>query len=102
MTADQRQKLMDRRSTLEQTRDSDAGAWQRRLDDAGKRLAEAQAAEANKAHISAQNQVRQDLIAKELSGLEKERIPMARTDQVRRIASRWYGSKPELETEAQA
>lgn len=102
MTADQRQKLTDRRSSLEQTRDSDAGAWQRRLDEAGKRLAEAQSAEANKANTSAENQVRQDQIAKELSDLEKERIPMARTDQVRRIASRWYGSKPELVTERQA
>ncbi|MER9893789.1 hypothetical protein NKJ40_17225 [Mesorhizobium sp. M0119] len=102
MTTDQRQKLVDRRSSLEQTRDSDAAAWQRRLDEAGKRLADAQAAEANKANTSAQNQVRQDQIAKALSALAKERIPMARTDQVRRIASRWYGSKPELVTEAQA
>ncbi|MER8613096.1 hypothetical protein [Mesorhizobium sp. M1216] len=64
------------------------------MDEAGKRLADAQAAEANKANTSAQNQVRQDQIAKDLSALAKERIPMARTDQVRRIASRWYGSKP--------
>ncbi|WP_371011716.1 hypothetical protein [Mesorhizobium sp. RCC_202] len=102
MTADQRQKLTDRRSNLEQIRDADAASWQKRLDEAGKRLADAQGAEANKATLAAQNQVRQDQIAKELAALEKERIPMARTDQVRRIAARWYGAKPEQVTPEQA
>lgn len=102
MTADQRQVLQSRRSDLEKTLDAITADWERRLDQARETLSAAQTAEASKASTLAANQARRDEIAKQLSELEKKRIPLARTDQIRRIAARWYGEKPEEVSEPQA
>ena len=100
MTAEQRQKLADQVEQLELP--STAADWQVRRDHARARWAHAQEAEANKAKTSADNQIRRDEIAKQIGELEKQRIATARTDQIRRIAGRWYGLKPEETSESQA
>lgn len=102
MTEVQRQRLTDLRSELDKRYNDTAAAWQGRMDDARSRWAQAQAAEASEATTAAANQNRQDQIARQIAELEKQRIPLARTDQVRRIAGRWYGVKPEDVTESQA
>ena len=100
MTAEQRQKLADQVEQLELP--STAADWQVRRDHARARWAHAQEAEANKAKTSADNQIRRDEIAKQIGELEKQRKATARTDQIRRIAGRWYGLKPEETSESQA
>lgn len=102
MTAEQRQKLADQVEQLELRYSSTAADWQVRRDHARARWAHAQEAEANKAKTSADNQIRRDEIAKQIGELEKQRIATARTDQIRRIAGRWYGLKPEETSESQA
>lgn len=102
MTDDQRQVLQNRRNDLEKSLDATSADWERRLDQARETLSAAQTAEASKAKTLAANQTRRDEIAKQLSALEKKRIPLARTDQIRRIAARWYGVKPEEVSEPQA
>ena len=102
MTAAQRNKLTDQKDGLERLYASTASDWQARKDDARERWAHAQEAEANEARTAAANQLRQDAIAKQIVADEKQRIPIARTDQVRRIAGRWYGVKPEEVSESQA
>jgi len=102
MTDEQRQVLQNRRSDLEKSLDAISADWERRLDQARESLSAAQTAEASKASALARNQARRDEIAKQLSEFEKKRIPLARTDQIRRIAARWYGEKPEEVSEPQA
>ncbi|SUU90727.1 hypothetical protein EDC40_101193 [Aminobacter aminovorans] len=102
MTAAQRNKLTDQKDGLERLYASTASDWQARKDDARERWAHAQEAEANEARTAAANQLRQDAIATQIVADEKQRIPIARTDQVRRIAGRWYGVKPEEVSESQA
>ena len=99
--SDQRQDLFSRRKLFEQQLVSSSEKWRARLDDVQSRIASAQGSEAQEANTAAENQARRDAINKEISKLENERIPLARTDQVRRIASRWYGNKPEEVTEDQ-
>jgi hypothetical protein len=102
MTVEQKQVLQNRRSDLEKSLDATSASWETRLDQARTTLAAAQANEADQDQVFAANQSRRDQIAKELGALEKKRIPLARTDQIRRIAARWYGEKPEEVSEAQA
>ncbi|ESY59976.1 hypothetical protein X742_34840 [Mesorhizobium sp. LNHC232B00] len=102
MTADQKQVLQNRRSDLEKSLDATSADWEQRLNQARSTLASAQSAEASQDKVLAANQARRDEIATQLNGLEKKRIPLARTDQIRRIAARWYGEKPEEVSEAQA
>jgi hypothetical protein len=99
---DEQRALLERRKKLEESLDSTSGSWDRRIDAASKRLEEALATAETEAKKLSGNQDRRDEIAKEISTLEKERIPMARTDQVRRIAGRWYGKRPEEVTEPEA
>ncbi|TPK92214.1 hypothetical protein FJ934_21185 [Mesorhizobium sp. B2-4-12] len=102
MTDEQKQVLQNRHTDLEKSLDEISADWERRLSQAREDLSAAQTAEATEAKLLAANQSRRDEIAKQLSDLEKRRIPLARTDQIRRIAARWYGEKPEQVSEAEA
>lgn len=102
MTDQQRQVLQDRRADLEKSLDEISADWERRLAQAREDLSAAQSAEAAEGKVISANQSRRDEIAKQLSDLEKKRIPLARTDQIRRIAARWYGEKPEQVSEPEA
>jgi hypothetical protein len=87
--------LETRRSELVHSLARSDEKWNRQQDDARSALSAAQAAKASEAETIAANRARQDQIAKELAAIEAVRIPMARTDQVRRLASRFYGKEPE-------
>ncbi|SIT58829.1 conserved membrane hypothetical protein [Mesorhizobium prunaredense] len=102
MTPQDKQRLEARRNDLEKLYDGTAADWDRKLDEARTALAAAQEAATRKSETLANNQQRQDAIAAELSRLETERLPLARNDQIRRLAARWYGVKPEDVTDAQA
>lgn len=102
MTLQDKQRLEARRNDLEKLYDGTAADWDRKLDEARTALAAAQEAATRKSETLAKNQQRQEAIATELSRLETERLPVARNDQIRRLAARWYGLKPEDVTDAQA
>lgn len=102
MTQEDKQRLEARRNDLEKLYDDTAADWDRKLDEARTALAAAQEAATRKSETLAKNQQRQEAIATELSRLETERLPVARNDQIRRLAARWYGVKPEDVTDAQA
>lgn len=102
MTPEDKQRLEARRNDLEKLYDGTAADWDRKLDEARTGLAAAQEAATRKSETLAKNQQRQEAIATELSRLETERLPVARNDQIRRLAARWYGVKPEDVTEPQA
>ncbi|PZV39018.1 hypothetical protein B5V02_03005 [Mesorhizobium kowhaii] len=102
MTPQDKQRLEARRNDLEKLYDGTAADWDRKLDEARTGLAAAQEAATRKSETLAKNQQRQEAIATELSRLETERLPVARNDQIRRLAARWYGVKPEDVTEPQA
>ncbi|WP_155922489.1 hypothetical protein [Mesorhizobium sp. L103C131B0] len=102
MTLQDKQRLEARRNDLEKLYDATAADWDRKLDEARTALAAAQEAATRKSETLAKNQQRQEAIATELSRLETERLPVARNDQIRRLAARWYGLKPEDVSEAQA
>lgn len=102
MTLQDKQRLEARRNDLEKLYDGTAADWDRKLDEARTALAAAQEAATRKSETLAKYQQRQEAIATELSRLETERLPVARNDQIRRLAARWYGLKPEDVTDAQA
>ncbi|TIT18727.1 MAG: hypothetical protein E5W70_28115 [Mesorhizobium sp.] len=102
MTPQDKQRLEARRNDLEKLYDGTAADWDRKLDEARTALAAAQEAAARKSETLAKNQQRQEAIATELNRLETERLPVARNDQIRRLAARWYGVKPEDVTDPQA
>lgn len=102
MTLEDKQRLEARRNDLEKLYDGTAADWDRKLDEARTALATAQEAATRKSETLATNQQRQEAIATELSRLETERLPVARNDQIRRLAARWYGLKPEDVSDAQA
>ncbi|WP_292451456.1 hypothetical protein [Mesorhizobium sp.] len=102
MTDEQKQVLQNRRVDLEKSLDEISADWERRLSQAREDLSAAQTAEASEGKVLATNRARRDEIAKQLNELEKRRIPLARTDQIRRIAARWYGEKPEQVSESEA
>lgn len=99
---DEQRAQIERRKKLEAELDATSAAWQRRIDTASKRLEEALATSEGEAKKLSANQDRRDEIEKQIVPLQRERIEVARTDQVRRIAGRWYGKKPEEVTEAEA
>lgn len=100
--SDEQRAQIERRKKLEAELDATSAGWQRRIDTASKRLEEALATSEGEAKKLSANQDRRDEIEKLIVPLQKERIEVARTDQVRRIAGRWYGKKPEEVTEAEA
>ncbi|RWA62920.1 hypothetical protein [Mesorhizobium sp.] len=102
MTQEDKQRLEARRNDLEKIYDDTAADWNRKLDDARTALAAAQVSATRKAETLAKNRQRQDAIATDLSQQERERMSIARNDQIRRLAARWYGVKAEDVTEAQA
>ncbi|AMX98850.1 hypothetical protein AB0V79_25470 [Mesorhizobium ciceri] len=102
MTLQDKQRLEGRRNDLEKLYDGTAADWDRKLDEARTALAAAQEGATRKSETLAKNQQRQEAIATELSRLETERLPVARNDQIRRLAARWYGLKPEDVSDAQA
>lgn len=102
MTPQDKQRLEARRNDLEKLYDGTAADWDGKLDEARAALAAAQEAATRKSETLAKNQQRQEAIATELNRLETERLPIARNDQIRRLAARWYGVKPEDVTDPQA
>jgi hypothetical protein len=75
--------------------------WETVLAAAREQFLTAQTQEANKQAIIADRRARLDTLSQEVSAMEKQRIPLARTDQVRRIAARVYGGLPENVTDQQ-
>jgi hypothetical protein len=74
----------------------------KRKADAQQQIADAQSRQRARADTTEAATQRSQEIETELSALEKQRIQNARTDQIRRIASRVYGVKPEQVNEEQA
>ena len=91
----EREKLEARREDLKNRLATSDKDWAERRDAAGKQVEDALGLQSNKAGQVLDQQRRMDEIATELAELGSQRIEDARTDQVRRIASRIYGSKPE-------
>ena len=77
--------------------------WQSRLDVARGQVATAQDdIDAGEGAAAADQQQKKAAISEALKGLNTAKIDAARSDQVRRIAARFYGSKPEEVTNEQA
>ncbi len=76
--------------------------WDGQIDDAQQRLADAQTAQVNKDAVTNDNLKQQEMLNQEINKLEGDRIPIARADQIRRIAGRFFGVKPEDVSEDQA
>lgn len=76
--------------------------WSKQIDAARERLAKAQELEANGASAVAENQKRQDAIARQVAAIDQKYIPLAREDQVRRIAGKLFGKDPEDVTSEEA
>ena len=91
----ERQKLESRREDIRARFATSDRDWSERRDAAGKQVEDALRLQSNKVGKVLDQQRRMDDLARELSGLDTRRIEDARTDQVRRIASRIYGSRPE-------
>lgn len=102
MTEDERSSLQKRRVTLVARLDQVTTNWNKQVDDARQRLADAQLANDQREVTNSENLARQTEISQAIADLEGERIPMARGDQIRRIAGRFFGLKPEDVTEDQA
>jgi hypothetical protein len=95
MSPTERQKLESQRDDLKtRLRDVD-NAWAERRESASRQVEEVLGLQNNKATETGDQQRRVDEISDQLSRLETLRIEDARTDQVRRIAARIYGLKPE-------
>ena len=99
---EEKAKLTARLSKLQEQYDNSSKNWDAQLDAARNRLSAARDQASNRDQIVAKNKSRQDEISKELSDTEAKRITEARLNQVRRIASRIYGTKPEAVTDEQA
>ncbi len=102
MGVEQRQTIERRRDAIIQTFAKVNQKWGERLEQARSQLATAQNNEFTEGRRVSEGRERQGNISKELSQIESDRIPMARTDQVRRIAARVYGTNPEEVTVEQA
>ncbi len=95
MPAAQREALSKDLKGLQESLAAGAASWDASLAAAQERLADAQSSERDEANALADGQTRLREIASEQTRLEAQRIPMARLDQVRRIASKLFGVKPE-------
>ena len=76
--------------------------WSEQLQKARERLSQAQATAASQDAEIAKDQERQSQIGSELASLDGKRIILAGDDQVRRLAGRIYGVKPEEVKDEQA
>jgi hypothetical protein len=102
MSPSERESLEAKRDALRANRDAPDKSWEIRRDTASKQVEEALQLQAKQASFIAEAQKRKDEISGKLSELESQRIHDARTDQVRRIAARFYGTKAENVTSQQA
>ena len=102
MSPEERQRLESLHGDLANRLADVDKAWADRRVSASRQVEDALALQENKASSTVEQQKRIDEIASQLSGLETRRIEDARTDQVRRIAARIYGLKPENVTVDQA
>lgn len=102
MSLADRQRLESKRDELRGRRDELDKVWAGRREAASKQVEEALNLQAKQDSFLADAEKRKDEISGQLSDLEKQRIEDARTDQVRRIAARVYGTKPEAVTPEQA
>ena len=102
MSAAEQQRIQSNRDELKARRNESDRAWEQRLEAASAQVEEALKLQANQDAFLADAQKRKDEISNQLSELETRRIEDARTDQVRRIAARVYGTKPETVTTEQA
>jgi hypothetical protein len=90
-----RTRVETRRSELEKQLVSLEAQWAPRLAAARDALANAQDTSAGKQSEIEKARKELDGVGVALAELEQERIPMARNDQVRRLAGRIYGERPE-------
>jgi hypothetical protein len=90
-----RTRIDTRRRELEGQLGSLETQWAPRLDAAREALASAQSTAAGKQSDLEKARKELDGVGIALAELEQERIPMARNDQVRRLAGRIYGARPE-------
>ena len=102
MSPEERQRLESLHGELAKRLADVEREWADRRVSASHQVEDALALQENKASSTVEQQKRIDEIASQLSGLETRRIEDARTDQVRRIAARIYGVKPENVTVDQA
>ena len=102
MSPEERQRLESLHGELANRLADVDKAWADRRVSASRQVEDALALQENMASSTVEQQKRIDEIASQLSGLETRRIEDARTDQVRRIAARIYGLKPESVTVDQA
>jgi hypothetical protein len=84
-----------RRDALRKELDDSRAKWAKNLDTANQALADAQDQAKNAAAVVAQDRAKQAEISSETSKINDEFIPLARTDQFRRIAARIFGGNPE-------
>lgn len=96
-----RNRIDTRRRELEQKIRNLEVSWAPRLETARAALANAQETAAGKQTETEKARRQLDEVGIELAQLEQERIPMARNDQVRRLAGRIYGERPESVTTEQ-
>ncbi len=102
MTDADRTGLVQHRVELMARLDQVSKSWNSQIDGAQQRLADANSAQVNKDAGISDNLKQQETLTKEIAKLDGERIPMARSDQIRRIAGRFFGVKPEDVSEDQA
>ena len=102
MTAAQRQQLTSRRDELRQKQNQIDRDWEDRKAVARRQFEEAQSTEAGKQKVSQSEQLSKNELSAKLTSIENERVELARTDQIRRIAARLYGVRPETVSDDQA
>jgi hypothetical protein len=90
-----RARVESRRKELERQLAALEAQWAPRLDAAREALASSQTTAAGKQYDIEKVRKELDGVGVSLAELEQERIPMARNDQVRRLAGRIYGARPE-------
>jgi hypothetical protein len=102
MSPTERQRLESKREELKNRQDESDRSWEKRKEVASAQVEQVLNVQANQDTFLAEAQKRKDDLSSQMSDLEKQRIENARTDQVRRIAARVYGTKPESVTTEQA
>lgn len=98
----ERRQLEARRDELQRRLDSETTEWANRQSDARRQLTLAQDSEAGKRAQIQESEAKRSANAARLADLEARRIELARTDQIRRIAARVYGVRPETVSDDQA
>ena len=102
MASAEKQQLDNRRDELKSKLAAIDSEWEEKRTNARKAINDAQSAEADRRIQMIADQRRKDELSSELTSLENRRVEFARTDQIRRIAARFYGSRPDTVTEDQA